>query len=133
MVIPALERGAIVVTDRYVDSALAYQGAGRDLTRSDLERVTRWATHNLRPHLTVLLDLDPAVGHSRFDSRDRLESEPLAFHERVRASFLELAAADPDHYVVVDAAQDADVVADAIRARLEPMLAEVRRTQGNAP
>ena len=133
VVIPALERGAIVVTDRYVDSALAYQGAGRDLTRSDLERVTRWATHNLRPHLTVLLDVDPAVGHSRFDSRDRLESEPLAFHERVRASFLELAAADPDHYVVVDAAQDADVVADAIRARLEPMLAEVRRTQGNAP
>jgi dTMP kinase len=132
VVLPALERGAVVVTDRYVDSALAYQGAGRDLTQADLERVTRWATHNLRPNLTVLLDLDPAIGHRRFDSRDRLESEPLAFHERVRVSFLDLAAADPDHYVVVDAAQDADVVSEAIRSRLEPLLAAVRRTQGNA-
>jgi dTMP kinase len=132
VVIPALERGSVVVTDRYVDSALAYQGAGRDLTRSDLERVTRWATHNLRPHLTVLLDIDPAMGHRRFASRDRLESEPLAFHERVRDSFLDLAAADPDHYVVVDAAQDADVVSEKIQARLEPLLADVRRTQGNA-
>jgi dTMP kinase len=132
VVLPALERGAVVVTDRYVDSALAYQGAGRDLTHADLERVTRWATHNLRPNLTVLLDLDPAVGHGRFQGRDRLESEPPEFHERVRASFLDLAAADPDHYVVVDADQDVDAVAEAIRARLEPLLATARRTQGNA-
>jgi dTMP kinase len=129
VVVPALERGAVVVTDRYVDSALAYQGAGRSLTRAELERVTRWATHNLRPNLTVLLDIDPAVGHRRFDGRDRLESEPLAFHERVRASFLELAAADPEHYVVIDAADDPDTVAAAIRERLEPMLDGVRRTR----
>ena len=129
VVLPALERDAVVVTDRYVDSALAYQGAGRSLTRAELERVTRWATHNLRPNLTVLLDIDPAVGHRRFDSRDRLESEPLAFHERVRASFLELAAADPEHYVVIDGAGDPDAVAAAIRERLEPMLGGVRRTR----
>jgi dTMP kinase len=128
-VVPALERGAVVITDRYVDSALAYQGAGRDLTRAELERVTRWATHNLRPNLTVVLDIDPADGHRRFDSRDRLESEPLAFHERVRASFLDLAAADPEHYVVVDAAGEPDAVAAAIRERLEPMLGGVRRTR----
>jgi dTMP kinase len=132
VVVPALERGAVVITDRYVDSALAYQGAGRSLTRAELERVTRWATHNLRPNLTVVLDIDPTEGHRRFDSRDRLESEPLAFHERVRASFLELAAADPEHYVVVDAGQDVESIDTAIRARLEPMLDAVRRTQGDA-
>ncbi|HYJ67352.1 MAG TPA: dTMP kinase [Nocardioidaceae bacterium] len=132
VVIPALERGAIVITDRYVDSALAYQGAGRSLTQAELERVTRWATHNLRPNLTVLLDIDPADGHRRFDSRDRVESEPLAFHQRVRASFLELAAADPDHYVIVDGADELDAIAESIRARIEPLVDGIRRTQGDA-
>jgi dTMP kinase len=87
---PALDRGEVVVTDRYVDSTLAYQGAGRDLDVTEVERVARWATHGLRPHLTVVLDLDPAAGHSRFEGRDRIEGESTEFFERVRAAFLEM-------------------------------------------
>ena len=85
---PALARGAVVITDRYVDSTLAYQGAGRPLEVAEVERVARWATGDLRPHLTVVLDLDPATGLRRFEGRDRIEQEGLAFHERVRAAFL---------------------------------------------
>ena len=82
---PALERGEVVVTDRYVDSTLAYQGAGRALDAAELERVARWATGDLRPHLTVLLDVDPAAGLTRFEERDRIEAESIEFHQRVRA------------------------------------------------
>ena len=81
---PALERGEVVVTDRYVDSTLAYQGAGRSLDAAELEWVARWATEDLRPHLTVLLDLDPAAGLTRFAGRDRIEGESIEFHQRVR-------------------------------------------------
>ena len=70
---PALERGEVVITDRYVDSTLAYQGAGRSLDAAELEWVARWATDDLRPHLTVLLDLDPSAGLTRFEERDRIE------------------------------------------------------------
>jgi dTMP kinase len=120
---PALDGGAVVVTDRYVDSTLAYQGAGRDLATAEVERIARWATADLRPHLTVLLDVDPQVGLNRFSSRpDRLEAEPLAFHQRVRSSFLALAAADPDHYLVVDARQAPEQIAAAVRDRLRPAL-----------
>ena len=93
VVVPALERGAVVVTDRYVDSTLAYQGAGRDLADAEVERIARWATGDLRPHLTVLLDLEPSAGLGRFEERDRIEAESLEFHQRVRAMFLRLAAA----------------------------------------
>jgi dTMP kinase len=120
---PALARGAVVVTDRYVDSTLAYQGAGRELLPRDLERVARWATGDLRPHLTVLLDLPPATGLSRLGAQDRLEAEPLSFHERVRQGFLALAAAHPDHYLVLDATADSQSTADRIRERVEPLLA----------
>ncbi|MDX6307991.1 MAG: dTMP kinase [Nocardioidaceae bacterium] len=130
LVRPALDRGAVVVTDRYVDSTLAYQGAGRDLLPREVEHVARWATADLRPHLTVLLDLPPRVGLGRFDSPDRLEAEPLSFHQRVRGSFLRLAAANPDHYLVVDATQDSAVIAAAIRRRVEPVLSLARRHLG---
>lgn len=94
---PALARGEVVITDRYVDSTLAYQGAGRPLDVSEIAEIARWATTDLRPDLTVLLDLAPSHGLSRFDERDRIEAEGLAFHERVRAAFLHLADASPEH------------------------------------
>lgn len=119
---PALAAGAVVVTDRYVDSTLAYQGAGRALTASELEPVARWATRDLRPHLTVLLDVDPRTGTSRLSGRDRLEAEPLEFHDRVRQEFLELAAADPERHLVLDAADDVAAIAARIRRAVEPLL-----------
>ncbi len=125
VVTPALERGAVVITDRYVDSTLAYQGAGRPLEADEVERVARWATRDLRPHLTVLLDLDPAAGLRRFEGRDRIEQEGPEFHERVRAAFLRMAAADPDHYLVLDARADVDAIASAVRERLAPLLPRV--------
>jgi dTMP kinase len=126
---PALDRGAVVITDRYVDSALAYQGSGRDLDLSDVERVNRWATADLRPNLTILLDLPPKVGHGRFQRRDRIEAQPPEFHERVRAAFIELAAAEPQHYLVLDAATDREALATLIRTHIAPLLpAQVRRS-----
>jgi len=124
---PALDRGAVVVTDRYVDSTLAYQGAGRDLDDAELEQVARWATADLRPHLTVLLDLDPASGMSRFKGRDRIEAESEEFHNRVRAMFLRLAAAQPERYLVVDAAKPADDIASLVRERVTPLLTQAAR------
>lgn len=125
LVLPALETGRVVITDRYVDSTLAYQGAGRSLDNGGLEFVARWATSGLRPHLTVLLDVDPVVGLSRFDVPDRIEAEPLEFHRRVRQGFLDLASADPAHYLVLDGAGDRDGIHRAIVARVEPWLAQV--------
>jgi dTMP kinase len=126
---PALARGAVVITDRYVDSMLAYQGVGRDLG-DDVERTARWATGHLRPHLTVLLDVDPGLGLGRFDTQDRIEAESHAFHDRVRDSFLALANADPDHYLVVDAALDPDAIAAKVRDRLGPYLPLATRHLG---
>ncbi|GAB2564488.1 dTMP kinase [Kribbella endophytica] len=122
---PALKAGSVVITDRYVDSALAYQGSGRDLDLSDVERVNRWATDDLRPNLTILLDLPPRSGLGRFEERDRIEAQSADFHERVRAAFLELAAAEPQHYLVIDATQDREQIALQIQARLLPLLPKV--------
>ena len=122
VVLPALARGEVVITDRYVDSALAYQGAGRDLVVAEVERVNRWATADLRPHLTVVLDLEPATGLGRFEERDRIEGQSLEFHQRVRQGFLDLAEADPDHYLVLDARAPVDEIATAIRERVEEEL-----------
>jgi dTMP kinase len=122
---PALERGEVVITDRYVDSTLAYQGAGRSLDGAELEWVARWATGDLRPHLTVLLDLEPSDGLTRFEGRDRIEGESIEFHQRVRAEFLRLAAADPDHYLVVDARAPVEEIAAAVHGRLAPLLGRV--------
>ncbi|MFI2351065.1 dTMP kinase [Streptomyces sp. NPDC019443] len=120
---PALERGAIVISDRYIDSSVAYQGAGRDLSPTEIARISRWATDGLVPHLTVLLDVSPETARERFtEAPDRLESEPVEFHQRVRAGFLTLAAADPGRYLVVDAGQEPQSVATVVRHRLDQML-----------
>jgi dTMP kinase len=127
VVLPALARGEVVITDRYVDSTIAYQGAGRTLAADEVERVARWATHDLRPHLTVVLDVDPEHGFGRFAERDRIEGESPDFHRRVRAAFVELAAADADHYLVIDAGRSAAEIADEVLARVEPLLGQARR------
>lgn len=124
VVLPALADGAVVLTDRYVDSTLAYQGAGRNLDIAEVEHVARWATSSLRPHLTIVLDIDPAIGHARFEGADRIEAEPLEFHERVRAHFLELAAADPAHYLVVGGGDTPEEIHADIRAAVEPWLSQ---------
>ncbi|OKK02765.1 hypothetical protein AMK26_24620 [Streptomyces sp. CB03234] len=123
LVRPALERGAIVISDRYIDSSVAYQGAGRDLSPTEIARISRWATGGLVPHLTVLLDVSPETARERFtEAPDRLESEPAEFHRRVRNGFLALAAADPGRYLVVDAGQEPETVTTVVRHRLDQML-----------
>ena len=123
VIIPALERGAIVVTDRYVDSSLAYQGAGRQLPVAEIAEVNQWATGGLTPDLTILLDLPPITGLSRrLSSADRLESEPVEFHQRVRDAFLRLAAAEPGRYLVVDAVRPEGEVSRAIQLRVRELL-----------
>jgi dTMP kinase len=124
---PALDRGEVVITDRYVDSMLAYQGAGRPLEAAEVEHVARWATHDLRPHLTVVLDLAPVHGLGRFEERDRIEGESAEFHDRVRQAFLDLAAADPDHYLVLDARLPLDDIAAEVRDRVKPLLGQALR------
>ncbi len=123
VILPALERGAIVVTDRYVDSTLAYQGAGRQLPVTEIAELNRWATGGLTPDLTILLDLPPVTGLGRrLSSADRLESEPVDFHQRVRGGFLALANAEPNRYLVLDAARpEADVSRD-IQHRVRELL-----------
>jgi dTMP kinase len=123
---PALDRGEVVITDRYVDSMLAYQGAGRALPAAEVEEVARWATHDLRPHLTVVLDVAPEAGLGRFEGRDRIEGESLEFHERVRESFVAMAAADADHYLVVDARDAVEEIEAAIRESVRPLLTQAR-------
>ena len=127
LVRPALERGEVVLQDRYLDSSVAYQGAGRVLGAAEVRDLSLWATGALLPQLTVLLDLDPALAAERRGARDgapgdRLESEKLDFHERVRAEFLALAAAEPDRFLVLDATAPIDQVHAAIRARITPLL-----------
>ena len=124
LVLPALDRGEVVITDRYVDSTLAYQGAGRSLDVHEVERVARWATGDLRPHLTVVLDLEPAAGLGRFEGRDRIEGESLEFHQRVREAFVTMAKDDPDHYLVLDARAPIREIHHQIRARLDPLLGQ---------
>jgi dTMP kinase len=119
---PALERGAVVIQDRYLDSSVAYQGAGRVLDPDEVRHVSMWATEGLVPDVTVVLDLDPAIGRDRLDAAnkqfDRLEAEALDFHTRVRDAYLAMAAAEPQRFLVVDATLDRDVIRDTIVARL---------------
>jgi len=128
LVRPALDRGEVVITDRYVDSMLAYQGAGRPLELAEVEHVARWATHDLRPHLTVVLDLEPDHGLGRFAERDRIEGESVEFHERVRRAYLDLAARDPEHYLVLDARLPVNVVASAVQAAVQPLLGQAKKS-----
>jgi dTMP kinase len=114
---PALERGAVVLCDRYLDSSLAYQGGARGLGRVPVEEVNRFATGGLLPDLVVLLDLDPASGlRRRSGELDRIEAQDLAFHRRVRQAFRDLAAADPGRFVVVDGAAPVAEVAAGVQA-----------------
>ena len=120
---PALERGAVVLCDRYLDSSLAYQGAGRGLGRGSVQEVNRFATGGLLPDLVVLLDLDPASGlRRRSGELDRIEAQDLAFHRRVRQAFCDLAAADPGRFAVVDAAAPVGEVAARVQAAVLPLL-----------
>ncbi|MGK5441775.1 dTMP kinase [Micromonospora sp. URMC 105] len=125
---PALVRGAVVISDRYVDSSLAYQGAGRTLPVEEVSWLSSWATGGLKPDLVVLLDVDPHTGLSRVSSRnqgtDRLEAESLAFHERVRYAFLDLAANDPKRYLVLDASRPAEEITALVARRVEEFLVD---------
>jgi dTMP kinase len=122
---PALERGEIVVQDRYLDSSVAYQGAGRVLGATEVRDLSLWATEGLLPHLTILLDLDETAGRLRLDERskfDRLEAETRDFHSNVRAAFLALAAAEPERFLVIDATEPIEKIAELIRSRVSTLL-----------
>lgn len=122
---PALERGEVVVQDRYIDSSVAYQGAGRVLDGTEVRNLTLWATENLLPDLTILLDLHEADGRDRMAERtkyDRLEAEADDFHARVRGAYLALAAAEPERFIVLDAREPREIIAAAIRERVLPLL-----------
>ncbi|WP_336642115.1 dTMP kinase [Microbacterium sp. USHLN272] len=124
---PALERGDIVLQDRYLDSSVAYQGAGRVLDATEIRDLSLWAAEGALPDLTVLLDLDPQTARTRLDSADkpfdRLEAEKAEFHGRVRDAYLALAAAEPERFLVIDASSPVDVIAGEIRARVASFLA----------
>lgn len=123
---PALERGDVVIQDRYFDSSVAYQGAGRVLDAKEIRDLSLWATESLLPDVTVLLDLDENVARTRLDAADkpfdRLENEKAEFHSRVRAGFLALAKAEPKRFLVLDATQPIDELAQAIRYRVSQEL-----------
>lgn len=128
---PALERGDIVLTDRYIDSSVAYQGAGRDLGTEAVRTLNEWATEGLQPDLTVLLDVDPADGRRRRTAgdaaEDRLESEADEFHTLIREAFLQLATARPDAYLVLPAQLAVAELAARILARVDALLASSGR------
>jgi dTMP kinase len=120
---PALGRGAVVITDRYIDSSLAYQGAGRGIPTADIARLNSWAAEGRTPDLTVLLDMPPEIGLGRHaHSADRLESEPLEFHRRVRTGFLVLARAEPDRYLVLDATTPPGELTERIKDKIREVL-----------
>lgn len=124
---PALERGDVVLTDRYLDSSVAYQGVGRGLGAEDVSRLSLWATQGLLPALTVLLDIDPVAGLARVTGEpDRLERAGDEFHRRTRQAFLDRAADDPGRWLVLDATAPPDELAAAIRERVAPLLGETR-------
>jgi len=119
LVRPALARGAVVLTDRYLDSSVAYQGGGRGLTAERVEELNLWAVDGLLPRLTVLLDLDPAQLPARLTGApDRLERAGAEFHHRTRQAFLERAAAHPERFVVLDAARPVEEIAAEVRERV---------------
>lgn len=123
---PALARGEVVIQDRYLDSSVAYQGAGRVLDATEVRDLSLWAAEGALPDLTVLLDLDPSTARRRLDADDkpfdRLEAEKEDFHARVRSAYLALAADEPHRFLVVDASLGPDDIAALIRARLSVLL-----------
>ncbi|MFS2088421.1 dTMP kinase [Paenarthrobacter nicotinovorans] len=125
---PALTQGTVVITDRYVDSSVAYQGVGRGLGAEGVLSLNEWATEGLHPHLTVLLDVDPAHGRRRRTAgdtaEDRLESEPDEFHSAIRHAFLDLAEAAPSSYLVLPAGEEIEALAARILERVESLLGD---------
>ncbi len=126
---PALARGEVVISDRYMDSSIAYQGAGRVLIPSEVARINRWATETLYPTLTILIDVPAVVGLGRLTSMDRLEAEPVEFHERVRQEFLQLALLDPERYLVIDGTASVQDIHEAIIARVAQLPALKRNAR----
>jgi dTMP kinase len=123
---PALERGEVVIQDRYIDSSVAYQGAGRVLDPDAVKALSEWATEGLAPDLTILLDLEADAARGRLDEArtryDRLEAEASEFHDRVRDAYLAIADREPDRFLVVDASRPVDEIAGVIRARVAGLL-----------
>lgn len=123
---PAVERGDVVVCDRFIDSSVAYQGSGRSLGTEEVRQLNIWATEGFSPDLTVLLDVEPEQGRQRRTANeaveDRLESEPDSFHLRIRRAFLEQARNDPARYLVLDAGRPVDELAETIVARVKELL-----------
>ena len=123
---PAVERGEIVVCDRFIDSSVASQGSGRALGTEEVRQLNIWATEGFSPDLTVLLDVDPEQGRLRRTANDaeedRMESEPDAFHLRIRRTFLEQARNNPERYLVLDAGRPVDELAGTILARVRELL-----------
>jgi dTMP kinase len=123
---PALERGEVVITDRYLDSSVAYQGVGRALKAEDVRAISMFAVEGLLPNLTILLDLDAAEAATRRnktgEAPDRLEREKIEFFEAVRQAFLDMAAAEPNRWLVIDARQTIDEMQSQIRARVSQLL-----------
>jgi len=120
---PALAAGAVVLTDRYLDSSVAYQAAGRELPADDVERLSLWGTNGLLPELTVLLDLPPEhLAHRLGDQIDRMERAGMEFHRRTRQAFLDRAGADPGRWLVVDATLSRAQIASQVRTAVEPLL-----------
>jgi dTMP kinase len=131
---PALARGEVVISDRYFDSSIAYQGAGRVLEPGEVARISRWATESLFPTLTIIIDLAPEIGLGRLMSKDRLESQPLDFHERVRQEFLQIAALDPERYLIVSGNQSIQATHAEIVARVSEIAGlkrNAREDKGN--
>ena len=124
---PALDRGEVVISDRYVDSLIAYEEAGRVLSGEDLLRLARWASEALVPDLTIVLDISPMIGLGRCGELDRMERKPIEFHERVRRSFRQMAQVQPNRYLVVDADQSAGAIAEIIRNRFAEFLVQVEK------
>ena len=119
---PALRRGDVVITDRYTDSSVAYQGAGRDLGAQEVHDLNMWAVDGLVPELTVVVDISAQEGRRRRgDVHDRLESEEDAFHESIRAHYLAMAQGNPQRYVVVDGTRPPEDIHDDVVGRLRSM------------
>jgi dTMP kinase len=126
---PGLERGDVVITDRYFDSSAAYQGAGRILNPAEVARISRWATESLYPTLTILIDVPAEIGLGRLQTRDRLEAEGNDFHERVRQEYLQIAMMDPERYFVVDGTQLVDEIHRQITERVSELPALKRNSE----